>query len=153
LRHCKKAVNEDGSAEAIERVTNFLLNPKCPAPLRVEVAHLLNSAEQLSLEVAAKLLGANQPTMLRLLSAGTLLAAKEDLRAIEVVREIGRQPNREIALAAGAIVQRYLGVDMGLPMGGQLPPLNSRLAAEVTRKVLEWATDEPSVQEPASIPG
>jgi hypothetical protein len=46
------------------------------------------------------------------------------------------------------MIQKYLGVDMGLPVGGELPAPNSRQAAEVARKVIRWAADPSSHEEP-----
>jgi hypothetical protein len=89
--------------------------------------------------------------MLRLLAAGAVLAHRRDPLAVEVLREAGRQPNREIALAAAQMIQKYLSVDMGLPVGGQKPAANSREAAEVARNVLRWAT-ETSSQATAETP-
>ena len=37
------------------------------------------------------------------------------------------------------MVQRRLGVDLGLGLGQPLPPVQSRLAAEITRRVMHWA--------------
>jgi hypothetical protein len=56
---------------------------------------------------------------------------------------VARLPNREIALAIAALVQRRLGVDMGLPPNQPPPPLNSRHAAEITRRVMLWGSEEP----------
>ena len=53
--------------------------------------------------------------------------------------DLARLPNREIALATAEVVQRRLGVDLGLPRGQPPPPIHSRMAAEVARRVLAWA--------------
>jgi hypothetical protein len=151
IRHCKKAIVEDGSPAAISRVASLVENPKVPPALRVELAHRLQSAGSFPPGVAARLLGPAQPTMLRLLAAGAVLSHCRDPLAVEVLREAGRQPNREIALAAGQMIQKYLGVDMGLPVGGQKPAANSREAAEVARNVLRWAS-EPPAQSMAETP-
>ena len=45
----------------------------------------------------------------------------------------------EIALSTADVVQRRLGVDLGLALGQALPALHSRQAAEVTRRVMVWA--------------
>ena len=142
LRHCKKAVEEDGSAEAIERMVSLLQDVKVTAAIRVEIAHRLKDTDHLAPEVAVKLLGSGQPTMLRVIAAGAMLSRREDPRAVEVLKDAAQQPNREIALAAALIIQKFLGVDMGLPMGGEAPNPNSRLAAEVTRKVMQWSVGE-----------
>lgn len=149
IRHCKRAITEDGTPEAIDQVLELVANEDVPASIRVELAHQLNHADVFAPEVAAKLIDSSQPTMLRLMAAGALLSQREDKRAIEVLRDAARQPNREIALAAAGIIQKYLSIDVGLPVGGELPLANSRQAAEVTRRVMEWANNEKA---PSSYP-
>lgn len=151
VRHCKKSIHDDGSPEALARVTEMMTNPKVPPGLRVEIAHKLQEADQFPTELAARLIAPTQPTMLRVLAAGALLAHDEDARAIEVLREAAQQPNRQIALAAAGLIQKYLGVDMGLAVGGQLPAANTREAAEVTRRVLQWSSD-PSTLSGSDLP-
>jgi len=141
VRHCQKAIEEDGSPEAIARVVALVSDPTVPPPLRVELAHRLQQADSLPSEIGSRLLGPSNPTMLRVLAAGAILSRRGDPRAVEVLRFGARQPNREIALAVATIVQKYLSVDMGLAVGGELPSPNSREAADVTRRVLKWATD------------
>lgn len=151
IRHCKKAIHEDGSQMAIDRVSSLVANPKVPAAIRVELAHRLQSADAFPIDVAANLLGPANPTMLRVLAAGAILAHKEDTLAVEVLKEAAKQPNREITLAAAELVQKYLGVDLGLAVGGQLPATNTREAAEITRRVQKWAKD-PGSQVGAETP-
>ncbi|HEX3146754.1 MAG TPA: HEAT repeat domain-containing protein [Gemmataceae bacterium] len=141
VRHCQKAIQEDGSAEAITRVANMVADSKVPAALRVEMAHRLRQADAFPHEIAYRLLGNSHPTMLRVVAAGAVLSRNPDPRAIEVLREAAQQPNREIALAAAAIVQKYLSVDMGLTVGGDLPAVNSREAADVTRRARRWSSN------------
>jgi HEAT repeat protein len=141
VRHCQKAINEDGSQEAVERVSAMVASPNVPPAIRVELAHRLELADAFPVDVAARLLGPANPTMLRVLAAGTLLGHTEDPQAVEVLREAAKQPNREITLAAAKLVQKYLSVDLGLPVGGQLPPTNSREATEIARRVQRWACD------------
>jgi hypothetical protein len=50
-------------------------------------------------------------------------------------------PNREIALATADVIQRRLGIDLGLAMGQPLPPVHSRQAADITRRVMLWASE------------
>lgn len=142
LRHCKKAIEEDGSSEAIDRMVTLVQTQQVVPAIRVEVAYRLHATGHLAPEVAVKLLGSGQPTLLRVIAAGALLSQHEDARAVEVLRDAAQQPNREIALVAADIIQKYLGVDMGLPMGEDLPNPNSRLAGEVTRKLIKWALGE-----------
>ncbi len=146
LRHCKKAIKEDGSPEALARVVGFVLNGKVPPGLRVELAHRLQEADEFPSGIGERLLAPTEPTMLRLMAAATFLAHGEEPRAVAVLKEAARQPNRQIALTAAGMIQKYLGVDMGLPVGGELPAANSRQAADVARRVQRWASD-PSTQE------
>jgi hypothetical protein len=151
VRHCQKAILEDGSPEAVGRVVNLASDTKVPPALRVELAHRLQQADAFPPDVASRLLGLGHPTMLRLVAAGAVLSRSPDPRAVEVLREAGRQPNRAIALAAAAIVQRYLSIDMGLPVDLTLPAANSREAAEIARRVVKWAS-EPGSQSGAETP-
>jgi hypothetical protein len=52
------------------------------------------------------------------------------------------------ALGIAQVVQRRLGVDLGLPRDQPLPSLHSRQAAEVARRVLVWATHQDATPEP-----
>jgi hypothetical protein len=151
VRHCKKAIHEDGSPQAIARVTTLVANPRVPPAIRVELAHRLQCADAFPIDVAARLLGPANPTMLRVLAAGAVLHDHFDLGAVDVLREAAKQPNREITLAAASVAQKYLGVDLGLAVGGQLPATNSREAAEITRRVQKWAND-PGSQTGAETP-
>ena len=84
----------------------------------------------------------DQPVPLRLLAADAVLAVGPNEDAIAALYEIARRPNREIALAAAQVVQRRLNVDLGVK--SPLPPVQSRFAAEITRRVMEWAAAGPA---------
>ena len=140
VRHFKKAIQEDGSPEVMSRMTTLVMNAKAPPAIRVELALFLKAADAFPADVANRLLGPGIPTMLRVIAAGTILGHQSDPRAVQILREAVKMPNREIALAAAAVVQKYLAVDLGLPVGSEMPAANSREAAEVTRRVLQWAS-------------
>jgi HEAT repeats len=141
VRHFKKAIQEDGSPQVMSRMTALAMSPKVPPAIRVELAHRLKAVDGFPVDVANRLLGPGNPTMLRVIAAGTVLSHNTDPLAVQVLREAVKMPNREIALAAAGMVQKYLSVDLGLPVGSELPAVNSREAAEVTRRVLQWASD------------
>ena len=84
---------------------------------------------------------AANPAPLRLLAVETLLAERDHPAAPAVLRDLARLPNREIALATAAVVQRRLGVDFGLKLNEPLPALHTRQAAEITRRVMKWAAE------------
>jgi hypothetical protein len=85
------------------------------------------------------LLGPENPAPLRLTAAEALLSGPTPHdEAAAVLRQLARLPNREIALATADVVQRRLGIDLGLALGEPLPPIYSRQAAEVARRVMLW---------------
>ncbi len=119
-----------------------LEDPHAPAPLRVELARLLAHHRQLSAGQLEKLLGSANPAPLRLMAAESLLAQGSHAGASAALHDLARLPNREIALATADVVQRRLGVDLGLALGQPRPPLHSRQAADVTRRVMAWAAQQ-----------
>src|SRR5205085_3358162 len=118
------------------------LDPQSATPLRVELAQML--AEQRLLDPATRdgLMAADNPVPVRLVGAEAALAAGPDAHAETALREIARRPNREIALAVAQIVQRRLGVDLGVDLH-HVPAPQSRRGAEITRRVMDWAAEEP----------
>ncbi|GIW78506.1 MAG: hypothetical protein KatS3mg105_0313 [Gemmatales bacterium] len=107
--------------------------------LRIGLTQLLAANGLLDKPLQEKLLDPMNAAPLRLIAAEALLSEGEHAGAITALRDIARLPNREIALATADVVQRRLGVDLGLKLGEPMPPLNSRQAADVTRRVMKWA--------------
>ncbi len=122
----------------------MLANRQTPAPLRLELGRLLQKHQEFEPHVLKELLDPANPAPLRLIACETILAELTDgplhTAAVSALRDLARLPNREIALAAADVIQRRLGVDLGLGIGQPLPPLHSRQAAEITRRVMQWAT-------------
>jgi hypothetical protein len=121
-----------------EELRQKLLDPKLPPVLRVDLAHLLHDQHLLDAATLEPLLAADQPVALRLLAADALLAAGVHSEAERALYDVARLPNREITLSAAQIVQRRLGVDLGLNLQ-KIPAVQSRQAAEIARRVMEWA--------------
>src|SRR5205085_2782744 len=117
-----------------------------PAAFRIELARLLRDSRELDRELVEQVIGPAHPAPLRLIAVEVLLSEKPDgnaqTLALATLRDLARLPNREIALATADMVQRRLGVDLGLGMGQPLPPPHSRQAAEVTRRVMVWASHQ-----------
>jgi hypothetical protein len=86
-----------------------------------------------------------------LIAVEALMAEGDAPEALAALRDLARLPNREIALATAEVVQRRLGLDLGLPRNQPLPPLQSRQAADVARRVLVWATQHEVDDDAASI--
>ncbi len=118
----------------------LVTDPQTPTALRVELAGLLRGLNLLPPELLDRMTDADQPGPVRLLAAELMLAANPtDAEAIDVLRGLARQPNRETAITIARLLQAYLGLDLGLPAG----PIaaQSRPAAEVAKRVLAWATN------------
>jgi hypothetical protein len=116
-----------------------LSDPHAPATLRLELARLLHQHRELNDELLHQLLEPSNPAPLRLLAIDALLAAGPSVEANMALHDLARLPNREIAVATAEVIQKRLGVDMGLARGQPLPSVQSRQAAEVARQVLAWA--------------
>lgn len=119
-----------------------VIDASAPPALRVELAGLLRSLNLIPAEVLDRMTDADQPGPIRILAAETMISADvNNAEALDVLRGLGRQPNRETALTIARLLQQYLGMDMGLPSGTIEP--NSKAAVEAARRVLQWATGRP----------
>src|SRR5262249_44171588 len=132
------------SAEALAGDLRYMARDKStPSILRVELAQLLFEQNLLDAASMEPFLGSDQPTALRLLAADAILSVGRHAKAEETLRSIPKLPNREITLAVAQMLQKRLGVDVGLNL--QKPPaVQSRQAAEIARRVMQWAAEEPA---------
>jgi len=142
--HYSRALNEQPDSTLLALLRQQLTDWQTPALLRIELGRLLQHHQELDPELLEKMLEASNPAPLRLIAVETLLtdpAEQGPVRstAIATLRDLARLPNREIALAAADVIQRRLGVDLGLGLGQPLPAIHTRQAAEVTRRVMFWA--------------
>lgn len=142
-------LNSRAGEELVERLTAQMLDTAMPTILRVELAQLLYDHDALAFDVLERLLDPVHPAPLRMLGADALLIEEPYPPAVEALRDIARMPNREIALLVGQIVQRRLGVDLGMNLNHP-PDLHTRQAAEVTRRVIQWAAEKPDDPKPAA---
>lgn len=140
--HFMQAFQELPDPQLKRQVQRVVENPHAPAVLRLELAQMLKSLGFLDPRQAYRLLDHANPAPLRLLAAETLLEHEEDPLAIRTLRELARLPNREIAVATADVVQRQFRVQLGLVPGNPLPPLESREATEISRRVMAWAIEE-----------
>jgi HEAT repeat protein len=142
--HYNRALSESHDPRLATKLRELLADPHTPAVLRLELGKLMQYHQELEPHLLEKLLDPANPSPLRLIAAETILSELQDellrLPAVSALRDLARLPNREIALATADVVQRRLGVDLGLGLGQPLPPVHSRQAAEVTRRVVAWAT-------------
>jgi hypothetical protein len=142
--HYSRALSERPEEGLVKSLRQQLADPHTPAILRIEIGRILQYHQELDEPVLEKMIDPSNPAPLRLIACETLLAESPDgpqqAAAIGALRDLARLPNREIALATADVIQRRLGVDLGLGLGQPLPPIHSRQAAEITRRVMAWAT-------------
>jgi len=140
--HYGQALARGTDGALVEGLRRQLADVHAPAMLRLELAKLLHQYRDLDEGVLRQLLDPSTPAPLRLIAAEALLAAGHSVEAVAALHDLARLPNREIALAVAEVVQRRLDVDLGLTRGEPLPPIQSRQAADVTRRVLAWAAQQ-----------
>jgi HEAT repeat protein len=142
----------DGNTpELSERLRRFLADPHTPPMLRLELARLMHQHHELDADDLRRLLDPSMPAPVRLIAAEALLSEGPSPEALAALHDLARLPNREIALSTAEVVQRRLGVDLGLPRNQPLPAVHSRTAAEVARRVLSWATQHDVAESPVPV--
>lgn len=142
--HYSRALTERPDEKLVRSLQQQLADPQAPAVLRIELGRRLQTHQELTLPILEQLLLGSNPASLRLTAVETLLAEYSEHpaanAALATLRDLARLPNREIALATAVVIQRRLGVDLGLGLGQPLPPVHSRQAADITRRVMVWAS-------------
>ena len=103
---------------------------------------LLYHHRELNGESLRKLLEPSAPAPVRLMAAEVLMAEGSSPEAVTALYDLARLPNREIALAVAEVVQRRLGVDMGLTArpsdSARAEPYGGR--GDATRAGVGWPT-------------
>lgn len=144
--HYNQVLTEQPTSVLVRNLKQQLGSMQSSPALRIELAQLLKNSGELDRRLLEDMVDAVNPGPLRLIAADVLLGeekgAPPHARALVALRDIARQPNREMALAAADVVQRRLNVDMGLALGQPLPALHSRQAADVTRRLMQWAAQQ-----------
>jgi HEAT repeat protein len=128
------------SLEVLQQMRQKLADSHTPAMVRLELARLLHQHHELDRDDLRKMLDPATPAPVRLIAVEALLGMGPCPQALAALHDLARLPNRELALATAEVVQRRLGVDLGLQRGQALPAVQSRTAAEVARKLMAWAT-------------
>jgi hypothetical protein len=81
----------------------------------------------------------DQPSPVRLIAVEVMLAADpEDVTALDVLRGLGRQQNRETGLAIARVLQKYCGVAFGLPATNA----SVKQQTDAVQRVYRWATSK-----------
>ena len=122
-------------------IGSMVTDPQNPPALRVELVGLLHEFDLVTPELLDRMTNVDQPGPVRLLAAEILLANDPNHPdGLDVLRGLGRQPNRETALMIARILQARLGMDMGLPPEKMHVAPHSKQAAEAARRVFQWAS-------------
>jgi HEAT repeat protein len=141
--HYNRALSERSDETLLRSLRAQLGSSQTPAVLRLELGRLLQYHQELDYPLLQKMLDPANPAPLRLIASEAMLTEHGEgpgrAAAMAALRDLARLPNREIALATADVIQRRLGVDLGLGLGQPLPPIHSRQAAEITRRVMMWA--------------
>ena len=119
--------------------------------IALELGKLLQQYQELDLLLLRRLLDPSNPAPLRLIACESLWP-RTPMRTSAAAPsgpcgELARLPNREIALGTADVIQRRLGVNLGLALGQALPTLQSRQAADIARRVLVWASQYDAQEE------
>jgi hypothetical protein len=141
--HYHRALSEANDNRLFQDLRRQLAAFSSPAILRLELGRLLQMFQELDQKLLDTLLDNTNPSPLRLIACESVLTDTPDnplnSRAVQTLKDLARLPNREIALATADVVQRRLGVDLGLGIGQPLPQVQSRQAADIARRVMQWA--------------
>jgi HEAT repeat protein len=141
--HYNRMMCEHADPALVTSIRRMLSDPQTPAILRLELGRILQVHQELDRTLLEQLLDSGNPATLRLIACEAILSQEKDpvLRsaATSGLKDLARLPNREIALGAADVVQRRLNVDLGIALGQPLPPVNSRQAGDIVRRLSAWA--------------
>jgi hypothetical protein len=147
-RHYHRVLALNPDAKLIEQLRRQLADAHTPSLLRLELARVLYTQRELPADLLRQLMDSSNPSPLRLIAAEALMEQGHSAEATAALHELGRMPNREIALGIAQVAQRRLGVNLGLPRDKPLPPLHSSEAVKVARNVFVWASNQGTLPEP-----
>ena len=139
LDHFHKLLQTDDHPGLPAELGRQLTEESTPPILRVELAHLLHQHTLIPDDLLDRMTDADQPGPVRLLAADIMLKDDPtDGSALDALRGLGRQSNRDTAMAIARILQNRLQLDLGLPGSGVVP--TSKQSIDITQKVFRWAT-------------
>jgi hypothetical protein len=141
--HYNRLMCEQVDSTLVEIVRKQMTDPQAPAVLRLELGRILQVHQVLDQELLEQMLDPGTPASLRLIACETILSNDKETTlksaAIIGLKDLARLPNREIALSAADVVQRRLGVDLGIGLGQPLPAPHTRQATDIIRRLAAWA--------------
>jgi hypothetical protein len=147
-----KRLEVDTEGEVCRKLCRAITRTKLSSALRVELARVLCARQQLTQQAAEALLDAANSVPLRLIAAESLLQQGHIDLVKPTLLDLARIPNRELALLTARVVQRFMGVDLGLTLSEPLPPLNTRQAQDVVIRLIRWAQEQTAGESNSLIP-
>jgi hypothetical protein len=144
--HYNHLLSEQADPGVVASIRQHLAQTQTPAVLRVELGRILQAHQAMDSQLLEALLDGGSPASLRLIACETILSQDDSSNAlrsmaISGLKDLARLPNREIALGTADVVQRRLGVDLGIGLGQPLPAANTRQAVETVRRLIAWASE------------
>jgi hypothetical protein len=147
-----KRLEVDSDGEVCRKLCRAIARPQLAPALRIELARVLCARQQLSPEAAMAMLDAANSVPLRLIAAESLLQQSQFDLVKPTLLDLARIPNRELALATARVVQRFMGVDLGLTLSEPLPALNTRQAQDVVIRLIRWSQEQTALEHQALVP-
>jgi hypothetical protein len=142
--HYNRLMCEQPDPNLVGSLRLQLGDPHTPAVLRLELGRILQVHQVLEKDILTNMLDPGTPASLRLIACETILGQEKEpmlhSAAVAGLKDLSSLPNREIALGTADVVQRRLGVDLGIGLGQPLPPIHSRQAGDIVRRLAAWAT-------------
>jgi HEAT repeat protein len=137
-----KRLDVDSEGKLCKKLCKAVAQMKLAPALRFELARVLCARQQLTQAAAETLLDGANPVPLRLVAAESLLQQGQGDLARATLLDLARIPNRELALSTARVVQRYMGIDLGLMLSEPLPALNTRQAQDAVIRLIRWAQEQ-----------
>jgi hypothetical protein len=154
--HYNRLMCEQADPTLVALIRQYLSDPQTPAVLRLELGRILQVHQELDDQLLEQLLDPGTPASLRLIACETILSQDKvsilQTAAQSGLKDLARLPNREIALGTADVVQRRLGVDLGIGLGQPLPSPTSRQAGDIIRRLVAWAREGEDDLEQSGVP-
>ena len=142
--HYHRLMCEQADPALVSSLRQQLADQQTPAVLRLELGKILQTHQELDRALLERLLDPGTPATLRLIACETILSSESDSTmkdvAVCALKDLARLPNRELALGTADVVQRRLGVDLGIGLGQPLPPTQCRQAGDIIRRLTAWVS-------------
>ncbi len=139
VTHYHAVLTGGGTSGLAAELGRQVTDAETPPVLRLELALLLRNQHLIPPNLQDRMTDPDQPSPVRLIAVEVMLAADpDDNTALDVLRGLGRQQNRETGLAIARVLQKYCGVTFGLPAGSA----SIKQQTDAAQKVYRWATNK-----------